>query len=156
MVIKMTKVLFVCLGNICRSPMAEGLFRKKILDLGLENQIHIESRATSSWEEGNKPHPKTQSILKQHNAYFMDMKSEKITLNDFETFDYIIGMDNENIKNLKHIAKENEHKIHLYLDACNPYKGQEIEDPYYTNRYQETYESIIKAIDCWIDMFKSR
>ena len=152
MVIKMTRVLFVCLGNICRSPMAEGLFRKRVIELGLDGDIHIESRATSSWEVGNKPHPKTQSILEKNDAYFNDMRSEKINEKDFETFDFIIGMDLENIKNLKRIAGKNEHKIYLYLDVCNKNKGQEIDDPYYTNKYQETYELIVKAMDCWMGL----
>jgi protein-tyrosine phosphatase len=150
----MIKVLFVCLGNICRSPMAEGLFRKRIKDLGLENQIYVGSRATSSWEVGNKPHPKTEAILRKYDAYFFDMKSEKISSEDFRDYDYIIGMDRENIENLKRIAGKYTHKIHLYLDVCNEQKGQEIDDPYYTHKYQETYELISKSIDCWIEVFK--
>jgi protein-tyrosine phosphatase len=134
--------------------MAEGLFRKRIKDLGLENQIYIGSRATSSWEIGNKPHPRTQAILNQYDAYFHDMRSEKIQNKDFEDYDYIIGMDQENINNLKRISGKYEHKIHLYLDGCNEIKGQEIDDPYYTQKYQQTYELISKSIDCWIEIFK--
>ncbi|BCR36496.1 protein-tyrosine-phosphatase [Mariniplasma anaerobium] len=134
--------------------MAEGLFRKRIKDLGLENQIYVGSRATSSWEVGNKPHPRTEAILNKYDAYFHDMKSEKIKDEDFREYDYIIGMDRENIENLKSIAGNNQHKIHLYLDVCNKVKGQEIDDPYYTHKYQETYELISKSVDCWIEVFK--
>lgn len=154
MVIKMVKVLFVCLGNICRSPMAEGLFRKRVIDEGLEDLILIESRATSSWEIGNKPHLRTEKILREHGAYFSDMKVSKITEQDFDDFDYIIGMDHQNIKDLKEIAKNHKHKVFLYLEVLEDKDYINVEDPYYTGRYNETYELIVKAIDSWMDIFK--
>ena len=153
MVINMIKVLFVCLGNICRSPMAEGLFRKRIIDLRLEDKIYVGSRATSTWEIGNSPHPGTRKILLEKDALFSDMRAELITKQDFVDFDYMIGMDLENIKNLHKIAGSHKDKIHLYLDVLDGEKGREIEDPYYTDKYQETYELISKGLDAWINLF---
>ena len=155
-VMKMVKVLFVCLGNICRSPMAEGLFRKRVKDLGLENQIHIESRATSSWETGNKPHPGTQKILKQNEAFYEDMVSQKITSEDFDMYDFIIGMDDQNLKDLRKMAKDQYHKVFKYLDVCEDCKYKNVDDPYYTGLFDKTYDDIHKVIDIWIDTFKKQ
>ncbi len=150
----MVKVLFVCLGNICRSPMAEGLFRKRINDEGLDGEVLIESRATSSYEIGNKPHKGTKDILIKENAYYDDMKSKRISKEDFEAFDFIIGMDESNLKSLRSMAGDYYHKVYKYLDVCDACLRKEIDDPYYTNRFDLTYNDIMKAIDQWIEIFK--
>src|SRR5690554_4802672 len=150
----MVKVLFVCLGNICRSPMAEGLFRKRIIDERLENQIKIESRATSSYEIGHKPHKGTNDILVDKDAYFNDMVSQRISKSDFEIFDFIIGMDDSNVRSLRRLAGDYYHKVYKYLDVCDTCKRKEIDDPYYTNRFDITYQDILKAMDEWMDIFK--
>lgn len=94
----MKKVCFVCLGNICRSPMAEFVMKK----LDTEGSLFIESRATSSWEHGNPIHKGTQQIFNQYGVdYDFSKTSQQISLDDFEFFDYIIGMDKQNILDLQ-------------------------------------------------------
>lgn len=151
----MIKVVFVCLGNICRSPMAEGLFKKRIKDLGLEKDILIESRATSSWEVGNPVHRGTKQILNQNHIKTDDMYAKQISDSDFNNFDYIIGMDESNVHTLIKMNKRNGHKIHLYLDILNESNKKSIPDPYYSGNFVETYEHIMSAIDLWIEKFKN-
>ncbi len=151
----MIKVLFVCLGNICRSPMAEGLFKKKVKDLKLENKIYIESRATSSWEIGNPPHPGTKKILTANNIDTKGMKATKITQSDFESFDYIIGMDEENVRDLIKMNPKLGYKVHLFLDVLENNVVKSIPDPYYSGNFEETYNHIMSAIDLWIAKFKN-
>lgn len=147
----MIKVLFVCLGNICRSPMAEGLFIKAVKDAGYESCFHVESRATSSWEEGNLPHIGTQRILKKLDIPFKHMRSQKITMEDYKTFDYIIGMDHDNVRYLKNQGKRYANKIFLFNDVSIKTKNQIIPDPYYTGRYEETYLLLSVSMTLWIE-----
>lgn len=151
----MIKVIFVCLGNICRSPMAEGLFKKKIEDLGLEKDILIESRATSSWEVGNPVHRGTKQILNQHHINTDHMYAKQISDLDFYDFDYIIGMDESNVRTLIKMNKKMGNKVHLFLDILNESHNKSIPDPYYSGNFIETYELITSAIDLWIEKFKN-
>jgi protein-tyrosine phosphatase len=147
----MIRVLFVCLGNICRSPMAEGLFKKYVEDKGMKDFFKIQSRATSTWEVGNPPHPGTQKILNMLNVSIDGMESKKITKSDFENFDYIIGMDHDNINYLYKMGQGYHHKIHLYRDV-NPNTNQQIiPDPYHTGKYEETYQLLDADMHLWFE-----
>lgn len=146
----MIKVLFVCLGNICRSPMAEGLMKKRLKELNLSESIHVESRATSSYEIGQPPHPKTNAILKREGALLTGKTAKRITQIDFEQFDYIIGMDMENVQDLKEKAGTHKDKIYLFRDMGSSIKGLEVPDPYYSGKYEETFNLINTSLDHWI------
>lgn len=90
----MIKVVFVCLGNICRSPMAEGLFRAEVEKAGLTDKIAIDSAATGTWNLGKPPHRGTKAILKKHHIDYQSMKARKISAADFAEADFIIGWTN--------------------------------------------------------------
>ncbi|MBK2402530.1 MULTISPECIES: low molecular weight protein-tyrosine-phosphatase [Erysipelothrix] len=147
----MKHILFVCLGNICRSPMAEGIFK----DLYGDKYV-VKSAATSSWEHGNPVHPGTASILEAMGISCKGMTSSQITIEDFYHYDYIIGMDKSNIQNLLKIApKGTEHKIHLFLDQVDDLKGHEVPDPYYTGDFEETKDLVLRGSHAW-DQYLSK
>ncbi|EIQ80870.1 UNVERIFIED_CONTAM: low molecular weight phosphotyrosine protein phosphatase [Streptococcus canis] len=137
----MKKVCFVCLGNICRSPMAEFVMKT----LASSDAILVESRATSSWEHGNPIHSGTQSILATYQIdYDVTKRSQQISLADFETFDYIIGMDNQNVQDLQKMSHHQwDSKIHLFRDGGVP-------DPWYTGDFEETYQLVIEGCQDWL------
>ncbi|GHH99189.1 low molecular weight protein-tyrosine-phosphatase [Neobacillus kokaensis] len=137
----MINVLFVCLGNICRSPMAEALFRDLVKKEKLEDQISVDSAATSSWHIGSPPHNGTLAILKKYNISSEGLTGRQLTKDDFEKFDYIIGMDESNTKNIASITGQPKHpKIIRLLDLTDHYK--DVPDPYYTGDFQETYDLV--------------
>ncbi len=150
----MIRVLFVCLGNICRSPMAEGLFIKMIKDQGLEDRIHVESRATSTYEIGQPPHPRTQEILVREHATLVGKRAKQITKSDFDEFDVIIGMDHENVFDLKQMSTRHYDKIYLFRDINPNTKGQDVPDPYYSGRYEETFKLISESLPLWLERLK--
>ncbi|HFU4085808.1 TPA: low molecular weight protein-tyrosine-phosphatase [Streptococcus suis] len=141
----MQKIVFVCLGNICRSPMAEFVMKD------LTNQVYIESRATSSWEHGNPIHPGTQNIFRKHNISYDSTKtSQQISQKDFETFDLIIGMDSQNVKDLTRMAPSSaQDKIFQFTD-------QSVPDPWYTGDFNETYEIVREGCSKWLDRLQNR
>lgn len=141
----MKKILFVCLGNICRSPMAEGIFKHLYGD-----KYSVQSAATSSWEHGNPVHPGTAKILHNMGISTDKMTSTQIQISDFMNYDYIIGMDKSNVRDLLNIApKGTEHKIHLFLDAVDSLQGHEVPDPYYTGDFEETKRLILEGSQAW-------
>ncbi|AYV35204.1 low molecular weight phosphotyrosine protein phosphatase [Erysipelothrix rhusiopathiae] len=141
----MKHILFVCLGNICRSPMAEGIFKNLYGD-----QYVVRSAATSSWEHGNPVHPGTASILEEMGVSTDGMSSTQIKINDFYEYDYIIGMDKSNVENILKIApKGTEHKVYLFLDLVDDLMGQEVPDPYYTGDFEETKNLILQGSHAW-------
>lgn len=151
----MTKVLFVCLGNICRSPMAEGLLKKRVSEAGLSDHFHIDSAATSTYEIGRPPHPGTQAILVKESIDTSQMVARQITRDDFQTFDWIIGMDQSNVEDLKRIAPVTaQEKIHLFLSEVPGKETKNVPDPYYTNNFDETYQLLNEGMDYWMETWK--
>ncbi|MCP1146330.1 low molecular weight protein-tyrosine-phosphatase [Lysinibacillus endophyticus] len=138
----MIRVLFVCLGNICRSPMAEAVMRDLIEKKGLSSKIKVDSAATSSWHIGEPPHKGTQSKLKEYGISTSGMKGRQLVKEDFESFDYIIGMDSNNVRNIREKLGQPEHpKIFRFLDLTSHKK--DVPDPYYTGDFQETYDLVL-------------
>ena len=131
----MEKIVFVCLGNICRSPMAEFVMKNLVEKEG-EN-FEVESRATSSWEHGNPIHPGTRTLLTAYGIPFDATKgSQQISQEDFQYFDQIIAMDESNKENLEKMAPAaQKHKIKMLLNKSVP-------DPWYTGDFEETYRLV--------------
>ena len=149
----MIKVLFVCLGNICRSPMAEYVFKDMIKKEGIE-EIYIDSAATSSEEIGNSIHYGTRNKLKEMNIDYGNHLARQMTKQDYEKFDYIIGMEDRNIKDIKRIVGEDtENKIYKLLDfSKNP---RDIADPWYTGNFDKTYDDIVEGLEAFLYYLKN-
>ena len=142
----MIKVLFVCHGNICRSPMAEFLFKDYVLKQNTSDMFYIESKATSSEEIGNGVHYGTKKILNSLGIDCSLKKAKRIMFEDYEKFDYIIGMDEYNIKNMKLFFKKDD-KISLLMSYVGVDRG--ISDPWYTGDFNETYNDIKLGIEAF-------
>ena len=138
----MKKVLFICHGNICRSPMAEFIFKKLVSDSGLDSEFEIDSAATSTEEIGNGLYPPARDVLKKHNVPIGQHRSRQINRTDLEYFDYIIAMEGYNIKNLNRVVGES-NKYSLLLDYTD--KPGDIDDPWYTGDFETAYSQIEKG-----------
>lgn len=143
----MIKVLFVCHGNICRSPMAEYLFKKMVKELGIANDFYIASKATSNEEIGNPIYPNTKRILSKHNINCEDKTAEKLVPSDYNKFDYIIGMDKNNVININRILGYSDKTCKL-LD----YTGidKDISDPWYTRDFNTCEEDITSGLKAFL------
>ena len=142
----MEKVLFVCLGNICRSTMAEAVFRHQAEELGLAEQLVISSRGTSNWNEGQPPHAGTQAKLAEHGIGWEGIYAEQIKPADFLAFDQIVAMDKQNVRDLKAMAPQGTaDKISLMMSVLPEHAYQEIPDPYYTGDFDLTYQLVAAA-----------
>ncbi|ECL8004645.1 low molecular weight phosphotyrosine protein phosphatase [Listeria innocua] len=142
----MVKVVFVCLGNICRSPMAEGLFRKEVANAGLTDEIEIDSAATGTWNLGKPAHRGTREVLKKHGINYEAMRARKVTDADFEQADYIIGMDQNNIADLNALNKNKDVTIRSLMSFVSGKEEEEIPDPYYTGDFDETERMVTEGV----------
>lgn len=149
----MIKVLFVCLGNICRSPMAEFVLKDMVKKQNLKNEFYIESAATSSEEIGNGMHYGTIAKLKEMNIPYSNKRARKLTQDDYNQFDYILAMENSNVRNINRIIKgDAQNKVHRLLDfSKNP---RDIADPWYTGDFDKTYKDIIEGCEAFLKYVK--
>lgn len=146
----MIKVMFVCLGNICRSPMAEFVFKDIVRKKGLEKEFEIKSRATSYEEMGNDMHYMTRYKLAQENIPFQKREAARLEAEDYEKYDFILGMDESNIRNIKRIVGEDTgSKIYKLLDFSE--KPRDIADPWYTGNFDKTYNDIVEGCNCFLE-----
>lgn len=125
-------VLFVCLGNICRSPTAHAVFRKLVEDEGLADQIEIDSAGTAAYHVGKHPDTRSMEVARQRGIEMMDLRARKVDFGDFYQYDYVLAMDDENYYNLKEMALPEHHdKIQMFLDYSAEFDEREVPDPYY-------------------------
>ena len=151
----MIKVLFVCLGNICRSPMAEYVFKDMVKKNGLEKQFHIASAATSYEEIGNDMHYGTKDKLDEVGIPYTKHKARRIEKRDYEKYDYIIGMEESNIRNiLRIIGNDKDNKIYKLLDFSKD--SRDIADPWYTGNFTVTYNDIVEGCTGFLDYLKRK
>ena len=144
----MIKVLFVCHGNICRSPMAEFLLKDYVKNKHTSDIFYIESAATSSEELGNGVHYGTKRILNSLGIDCSNKKSRKIKISDYNDFDFIIGMDERNMINMKSFFKDDK-KLSLLMSYAGINRG--ISDPWYTGDFNKTYTDIMIGIEAFYD-----
>lgn len=138
----MVKVLFVCLGNICRSPMAEGVFQHLVNEAGLSEQIMVDSAGTSSYHIGETAHSGTRHVLAQHDIPY-NGRARTISSQDFAIFDYILAMDEDNLASLRSkLPKDNQPVTKLFLDYADGIQEREVPDPYYKGNFEHVYQLV--------------
>ena len=146
----MIKILFICHGNICRSPLAESVMTYLVNRQGLASHFQIFSAATSREEIGNTPHHGTVSILRQHGIPLIPHRAVQMTKQDYETYDYLIAMDSWNVRNiLRIIGADTRGKISKLLDYTD--RGGDIADPWYTGNFDETYQDVWEGCTAFLD-----
>ena len=143
---RVKNILFVCHGNICRSPMAEFIMKDILAKAGLEGQIHVESAAVSSEEIGNPVYGPARRELEKHGITCHGKVARKMTAQDYDKFDIILAMDNSNLYNLKRICGDPLGKVKLFLEyAGRP--NSEVSDPWYTGDFAKAYSDISEACE---------
>ena len=140
----MKSILFVCHGNICRSPMAEFVMKDLVRKAGREAEFHIESAATSTEEIGNSVYPPARNKLAEHGISCKGKTARQMTREDYQRFDLLIGMDRWNIKNMEDICEgDDEGKIHMMLDYTS--RPGDVADPWYTGNFEATWRDVLEG-----------
>ena len=138
----MVKILFICHGNICRSPMAEFVMKDLVKKTGLESQFHIESAATSTEELGNPVYPPARRKLAEHGIDCAGKKARQLTNSDYDEYDLLIGMDRANLRNMHRICGGDfGGKMHLLMDYTD-HPG-DVADPWYTDDFETTWRDVL-------------
>jgi protein-tyrosine phosphatase len=151
-------VLFVCMGNICRSPMAEGAFREAVENAGLSDQFEIDSAGTIGYHSGSAPDKRARETAKRNGIDISRQKSRKVEANDFERFDYILAMDGDNFLDLSTACpEEHKSKITLYLSHAPHLPLDEMPDPYYGhgNDFDTCFSAAVDAAAGLLDLIKA-
>lgn len=143
---KKTGVLFVCLGNICRSPSGEGIFKKLVKEKGLDKKYHIDSAGTSGWHTNELPDRRMRSHGERR-GYIFDSRSRKFVSEDFDKFDYILAMDDNNYYDILSLSPdpESEQKVHRMVDFLQKLSHDHIPDPYYSGA--EGFELVLDLLE---------
>lgn len=145
-----TRILMICLGNICRSPLAEGIFKSKLPS----EQYFIDSAGTAGYHIGELPDIRSIEIAKHHNIDITNQRCRKFTTDDFEDFDYIFAMDSSNYNNIIALAKteEDKAKVQMILNLTDPGKNKEVPDPYYGGKdgFEKVYQMLNDAANSFL------
>ena len=140
----MKKILFICHGNICRSPMAEFVMKRLVAEAGLEARFEIASAATSTEEIGNPVYPPARRKLAEHGIACAGKTARQITRADYKHYDYIIAMDHNNLRNLRRLlGDDTDGKISLLMDYTS--RHGDVADPWYTGDFEATWRDVIEG-----------
>ena len=151
----MFKILFVCHGNICRSPMAEFVMKDLIEKAGLSDQFYVESAATSTEEIGNEIYPPAKQKLAEHNISCKGKTARQLTRRDYQRFDLLIGMDTWNIRNITRMCGgDPDGKIRMLMDYTN--RPGDVADPWYTGDFEATWQDVLLGCQCLLDNLQQR
>ncbi|WP_456413281.1 low molecular weight protein-tyrosine-phosphatase [Oceanithermus profundus] len=148
------RILFVCLGNICRSPLAEGAARKLVRERGLEDRFRFDSAGTAGYHEGEPYDPRVRKVLAAHDALFPHT-ARRITAEDYRAFDWILGMDEENLRDLRRMAPPGASaRIALVTE---PWGGGRVTDPYYESDWacEQTYLELEDLVGRWLERWSN-
>lgn len=149
------KIMFVCHGNICRSPMAEMVLKKILRENGFEGKVEVVSRATSDEEIGNPIYPPARAVLESHGIPYERREATKIKSSDYFEYDMIIGMDSANIRNMKRIfGGDPEGKIMRLMETLG--KDADVSDPWYTGRFEDTYRDVTAGCTSLFEIIKKK
>lgn len=154
----MVRVLFVCLGNICRSPMAEALMRHKVAQAGLDDVISVDSAGLGAWHVGEPPHRGTRQILDVNGINYTGQRARQLESADFRAFDYIITMDHANFERVEALMIEENDTEWPVLRPMMSFVADPVEDivpdPYYDGRYSYVYDLLDTACDALLNALK--
>lgn len=152
----MIKILFVCHGNICRSPMAEMIFKSIIRENNLEHKYSCESCATSSEEIGNPIYPPAKSVMRKNGIDFEDHRAVRLQRSDYDKYDLIIGMDKWNIRNIMSIfGADPKSKVKLFK-TFGEYSDLDVSDPWYTENFDLCFKEINDLCHCLVGFLESK
>ena len=148
----MIKVLMVCLGNICRSPLAQGILESKVNS----DTIFVDSAGTAAYHVGNLPDERSIDVARKYGINITQQRARKFTVNDFDNFDYIYAMDTSNYQNILMLArdKNDEAKVQLILNEIHPNTNKSVPDPYYGG--QQGFENVYKMLDEACDIISKK
>ncbi len=154
----MVKILFVCHGNICRSPMAEFVFKNMVKEAGLADRFEIASAATSSEEiwggVGNPVYPPAREELARHGISCAGKRAVQLKKKDYDYYDYLIGMDTMNIRNMERMTGHKGGKISLLLQYAG--RNESIADPWYSGQFDVTYRDIVEGCSAFLEFLRER
>lgn len=151
----MIRILFVCHGNICRSTMSQFMLQDMVNKSGIAERFYIDSRATSTEEIGNPPHRGTVRKMKEAGIPVLPHRATQITWSDYKDFDYIIGMDSWNIRNLNRMLKgDPDRKVYKFLTFAG--SDRDIADPWYTDNFDDTYRDVLEGCEGLLKYLKEK
>ncbi len=156
---KIFSVLFVCMGNICRSPTAHGVFRQKVINHGLENLVRVDSAGTHNYHPGSPPDERAQAYAAKRGYDLSDLRARRIQDADFEDYDLILVMDLDNLSDIQdECPREHQHKVRRLTEFCLKHEAQVVPDPYYggNNGFETVLDLVEDACDGLLQFVKQQ